>query len=210
MSPSNLNPAQNDNNITLDAYQNKTQEYVENTPAVDDELKTWIRKALAHIPKDGKILEIGSGFGRDAEYIQELGYDIVCSDAVDSFVEILKQKGFHTRKLNVLADTINDTYAMVFADAVLLHFTPEEAASVTKKVCKALTNKGIFALRVKKGNGPVWTDAKLGAPRYFYYWQPDDLKAMLTDSGFTVLSTDENNANNNDWIGLIAQKTKQV
>lgn len=196
------------NDLTLQSYQNKTNEYVEGTPAVDDALKAWIDACLALFPKTGKILEIGSGFGRDAEYIKERGFNIECTDAVPNFVEILKSKGFNARTLNVLKDPIKGKYDMVFADAVLLHFTPQEAAQVTKKIHAALNTAGIFALRVKKGNGGAWTNAKLGAPRYFYYWQPEKLKEMLADCGFKWLDMTEDytSHNNTEWIAVIVRK----
>lgn len=199
---------ENDNARTLQSYQEKTQEYVEGTPPIDDTIKSWLDESLALIPKDGKILEVGSGFGRDAEYIREKGFEIECSDAVPNFVELLQEKGFATRTLDLLNDEIDGSYDMVLADAVLLHFTPEESESVTRKVHKALNPGGIFALRMKRGNGPVWTEEKLGEPRYFYYWQPDDLKKMLEGCGFEWLSMTESFTGHNraSWMHVIARK----
>ncbi len=208
MNTHELDSSHNDNDITLQSYQNKTQEYIEGTPPVDDALKSWIDECLGLIPKNGKILEIGSGFGRDAEYIKQRGFGIECSDAVPNFVEILKSKGLEARTLNVLRDTIGGRHDMVLADAVLLHFTPEEATQVTRKVHAALNSAGIFALRVKRGDGAAWTNAKLGEPRYFYYWQPDNLKKMLADCGFEWMDMAENHTshNNADWMGVVARK----
>ena len=202
------NTSQNDNTRTLQSYQDKTQEYIEGTPPVDEALKAWIDECLKLIPKNGKILEVGSGFGRDAEYIQQKGFDIECSDAVPNFVELLQKKGFKARLLNLLTDNLSAGYHMIFADAVLLHFSPQEAAKVTKKIHTALNANGIFALRMKKGDGGAWTDAKLGEPRYFYYWQPEALRKMLADCRFEWLDMAENYTSHNDadWIGIIARK----
>lgn len=201
-------PTQN-NDRTLQSYQNQTERYVEGTPAGDSALQEWTDSCLELIPADGTILEIGSGFGRDAEYIRQRGFTIECSDAVPNFITILKQKGFKARMLNVLTDPIDGLYNMVFADGVLLHFTPEEAARVTRKIHDALRDNGIFALRVKKGHGAEWTDAKLGEPRYFYYWQPAELKQMLEACGFEWVAMSENHTshNNADWMGVIVKKS---
>lgn len=156
-------------------------------------------------------MEIGSGFGRDAEYIRSQGFDIECTDAVPNFVEILQQKDFNAKALNALTDEVAKGYNMIFADAVLLHFTPQESKLVTEKIYNALPTNGIFALRVKKGNGSEWTEAKLGAPRYFYYWQPEDLKEMLEECGFEWVSMMENYTDHNkaSWIGVICRKIGQ-
>lgn len=203
-----LGSSQNDNELTLQSYQNKTQRYVKGTPPLDDAQKTWIDSCLELIPKTGRVLEVGSGFGRDAEYIKERGFAIECTDAVPNFIEILKRKGFNARTLNLLTDPIEDKYDMVLADAVLLHFTPQEAVQVVRKIYAKLTDAGIFAIRTKKGNGAVWSNEKIGAPRYFYYWQPEELKKMLTSCGFERLYVAENYANltSTSWIGVIARK----
>ncbi len=202
---------QNDNEQTLRAYQNKTQEYVTGTPAIDDTIRKWLDASLALIPESGTILEVGSGFGRDAEYIRGKGYAIECSDAVPKFIEILESKGFSARLINLLSDDIGGEYDMVVADAVLLHFTPEETKQVIDKIYHALKAGGVFALRMKQGDGAVWTDAKLGEPRYFYYWQEDELRQVLEGSGFTWqgMTTSHTEHNNADWMHIIVRKTER-
>lgn len=199
---------ENDNSRTLQSYQDKTQEYVEGTPPIDDTIRDWLDESLELIPKAGRILEVGSGFGRDAEYIQEKGFDIECSDAVPNFVMLLQKKGFKTHSLDLLNDEITGGYDMVLADAVLLHFTPDESLSVTRKVHKALNPGGVFALRMKQGDGAVWTEEKLGEPRYFYYWKADELKSMLTACGFEWLNMTESFTGHNkaSWMHIIARK----
>lgn len=198
----------NDNQKTLQTYQDKTQEYVNGTPAIDDTIKSWLDNSLSCIPQNGRILEVGSGFGRDAEYVRNKGYEIVCSDAVPNFVDILHKNGFEAQLLDLLNDKIVGTYNMVLADAVLLHFSPEEAQNVSRKIHTALQQAGIFALRMKQGDGPVWSDEKLGEPRYFYYWRPDELKTLLENAGFEWLSMTESYTSHNDanWMHIIARK----
>lgn len=209
MSNYELNSLSNDNDRTLRSYQDKTELYIEATPPIDETIESWINDAVGHIPRDGKILEVGSGFGRDAEYIQAKGYDIECSDAVPNFVELLQEKGLKAHLFNLLRDDFPGTYDMVVADAVLLHFTPEETAEVLRKIHRGLNDDGIFALRMKRGDGPVWSEEKLGEPRYFYYWQPEKLKETLADNGFVWIDMTESytSHNNASWMHIIAQKT---
>lgn len=196
------------NVITLQSYQDKTKEYIDGTPEPDESVKIWIDEALSRIPKDGKILEIGSGFGRDAGYITSRGFELECSDAVPNFVTILQEKGLNARLLNVLTDELGVGYSMIFADGVLLHFSPEEFKAVIKKIHTALSSEGIFALSVKRGNGAVWTDEKLGAPRYFYYWQPEDLKDIMRECGFEWVDLMQSHTQHNkaDWMRIICKK----
>lgn len=200
---------QNDNARTLQSYQDKTQEYIEGTPNPDETFRAWIDEALQLIPKEGKILEVGSGFGRDAEYIKSRGFNIECSDAVPNFVKQLQKKGLRAHSLDLLKDEIDGKYDMVFACAVLLHFTPEEFKVVVKKIHDALQGGGIFAFSLKKGNGGAWTDEKLDAPRYFYYWQLEDLKNTMNECGFEWVDLAESYTSHNkaDWMRIICKKT---
>lgn len=203
-----MSDEQNDNQRTLRSYQDKTQEYIDRTPVNDATILEWLDEALALMPAPGTILEVGSGFGRDAKYIRSKGYDIECSDAVPNFVELLRAKGFNARMLNLLTDAIGGNYDMIIANAVLLHFNPEETMAVCSKIYDALTNEGVFAVRMKAGNGPRWSDEKLDAPRYFYDWQQQDLKLLFEECGFHWVSVRSNfTAHNNvTWMDIILKK----
>jgi cyclopropane fatty-acyl-phospholipid synthase-like methyltransferase len=204
--------AEDANSITLKTYKHKLQEYIDSTPnKINDAEYPWIDRALSFIPKQGKILEIGGGSGRNAVYISEQGYLLECTEAVPEFVEIMTQKGLFARTLNILTDEITAQYDMVFANGVLVHFTPEQSKQVFSKVYEALNADGIFALSVKMGYGQKWTEEKLGAPRYFYYWQPDDLRQLAETCGFEWLSMEngETSLKNASWLYIILRR-KQI
>lgn len=61
---------QPDNDITLQAYDTKMQEYIDNTPQqINNAEQPWIDHTLSLIPGGGNILELGSGFGRNSDFI---------------------------------------------------------------------------------------------------------------------------------------------
>lgn len=199
----------NHNQQTLHTYETKIQEYIDSTPSQINEAEyPWIDQALYLIPKTGKILELGSGFGRNALYIQELGYDIECTDAVPGFVELLKQKKLRAYALDVLKDDFGAQYAMIFANGVLVHFTPEETSEILSKAHASLEENGILAFSVKQGDGSKWTDEKLGAPRYFQYWQPEALTQLLVSHGFECVTMTEGDTSlrNASWLYAIARR----
>lgn len=203
--------AQDANNTTLKTYKDKFQAYIDSTPPkINDAEYPWIDSALSLIPKQGKILEIGSGAGRNATYISEQGYSLECTEAVPKFVEIMKQKGLNARLLNVLADEIRPKYDMVFANGVFVHFTPEQSKKVFAKVYNALNSGGILAFSVKMGNGEKWTEEKLGAPRYFYYWQLDELQQLAEQCGYEWLSlkSGETSLKNTSWLYIILRRNQ--
>lgn len=129
----------------------------------------WLDEAVAGLPSNARILELGSGFGRDAEYLAGLNYSVECTDAAQAFVDLLNKRGLNARKLNVIADGLDGSYNLVLANAVLLHFTREQTKEVLRKVLASLKPGGTFAFTLKQGDGEKWTEEKLGAPRYFCF-----------------------------------------
>jgi hypothetical protein len=198
------------NETTLQSYEAHIQEYVEGTPQeVTGGVRDWITASLEGLPQDAKILEFGTAFGRDAAYIEGLGYKVERTDATPGFVDLLQRNGLEARLLNAITDNIPETYDLIFADAVLLHFTRDETRQVAGKVFTALSDGGRFALSLKQGDGEDWSDAKLGAPRFFCYWNKDDIEKVLSDAGFAKVDVgdfDSSGHNNAKWLHIIATK----
>jgi SAM-dependent methyltransferase len=193
------------NSATLAAYEAHVAEYVSTTPhEIASGLKGWIDAALSRVKPGSTILEIGSGFGRDADYIESHGFVVIRSDAARGFVTHMRAQGHRARVLNILTQDIGGPYAMVFADAVILHFTPIQAALCFAKARKALRPGGVFAFCVKVGEGDEWSQAKLGAPRDFHYWQAAPLLAALKAAGFGPVSISTDTSSGLAWLMVVA------
>ncbi len=201
----------NENNqTTLDSYNAHVQDYIDGTPQdVTGPIKAWINAMLAGLAHDAKILEIGTAFGRDAEYIEGQGYTVDKTDGSAAFVEWLNAHGHQARVLNALTDDLGADWNLIFADAVLLHFTREETRTVAAKAYSSLVSGGTFAFSLKQGEGEEWSEAKLGAPRYFCYWNEHDITALLKEVGFTNVSVgnfDSTTRPDTKWLHITATK----
>lgn len=197
------------NQQTLASYEDNVVAYIEGTPQeVSGDVKKWIDETLNGLPVTSKILEVGSAFGRDASYIESKGYSVQRSDATIGFIDYLEKKEHKARVLNVIKDDIEGKFDLIFADAVLLHFTRNETVAVIKKIYNALNSGGRFSFSLKRGEGDEWSDAKLKAPRYFCYWEADNIKAILEQTRFTsvVFSEGSLGRNNGKWLHIIAIK----
>ncbi|MBX9924174.1 MAG: methyltransferase domain-containing protein [Rhabdochlamydiaceae bacterium] len=180
------------NQTTIAAYELSIQEYIaKTTPEYCAGFNAWIDASLSLLPLDAHILEIGSAFGRDAQYIESKGFSVERTDATKGFVSLLQEKGYYARLFNVLTEDFSAVYDLVFANRVFLHFTPFELESVLNKIKASLTDKGILAFSLKKGEGEEWSEEKLGNPRYYCYWSRDKIQSLLELSGFEVISIAE-------------------
>ena len=199
------------NDQTLDGYNKAVAKYIDTSPQlVGGQVKEWIDKNIDRLGNNPKILEIGSGSGRDADYFASRGYVMELTDASKGFVDYLNRAGKTARLLNVLTDDLGSGWDMIFADAVLLHFKPVQLRMVLSKVYDALKPNGIIAFSLKIGTGEEITNRKLNVPRYFRYWEADEIRKVLTDAKYTDIEVDTSDdyrgKDRPDWLLINARK----
>jgi SAM-dependent methyltransferase len=207
------------NDQTLDVYAKHADLYEQDTladfndnPEKAEQIRAshhaFLSQSLETVPKDGKLFEVGSGYGRDAVFIRSLGYDIQVSDAVDSFVERLKREGFNPTKFNLITDEFTDKYNYILANAVLVHFTKSDVEAAIKKIHDALEPDGIFAFSLKQraGGGEDWKTDIAGEKRYFSYWDIGEIEKIVERLGFEVLFAKQVGGIRACWLDIIAKK----
>ncbi len=197
------------NKTTLDSYESSIQEYIQNTPYKrGGVVEGWIDKSLEMLKPGAKILEIGSAYGRDAKLIEHKGFAVEKTDATKGFVEILQKDDPSARVLNILTDDINDTYDLLIANAVFLHFNDDETIMATRKVYDALNQGGTFSLTLKQGEGEGWQDNKGMGSRYFNYWSKEGITELLLSAGFSEVTAwaDASDGSGTTWLMVIARK----
>lgn len=74
-----------------------------------------------------------------------------------------------------------------------------------QKVYDSLDREGVFSFSLKRGSGSEWSDAKLGAKRFFQYWELNEIEEELKKVGFRILSSTDT-ADNDKWLHLITQR----
>lgn len=205
--------ASNENEITIEAYNNRVRDYLTNTPAAYQShhapLLRWIDHALLQIPAGGRIFEIGSANAREALYMRTKGYEVVCSDASQGFVEHLKKRGEPALLLNVLTDEIPKGYDLFFVNAVFPHFTEQDFIHSVKKIHTALEKGGILAFSVKQGQGDVWITEKFEQRRFIHHWDAEVLLKTLENLGFELIFMEDNipgDLPTHTWINITVRK----
>lgn len=195
------------NERTVAAYDAHVQGYVDNTPhEISRTAREWLDTSLEGLSTDARILEIGSGFGHDATYIEQKGYSVERTDVTPGFVDLLRGQGYDARQLNVLTDEITGPYDLVVADAVFHHLTRAEATTASRNVLGALGMGGRFAVSLRIGLREGWSDEKLGVPRYFTHWQRPGIEEVIKGAGFASIIATDGHKVNFPWLHLIAQK----
>ncbi|MFI5698087.1 class I SAM-dependent methyltransferase [Kribbella sp. NPDC051586] len=190
-----------DNEVTLSAYEQAPEKFRDSIPtAPNDEL---IDLLAERVGPGARVLEIGSGTGRDAVELERRGFVVRRTDATQAFIEMMRADGHAVDRLNALTDDFGGPYDAVFADAVFLHFNRPDLAQVLRKAARAAT---VLAFSTREGKGEEWSDRNLDLPRHFVMWQEDALRELLTSTGWSVQKLDRGEGKFGMWFLVLATR----
>lgn len=139
----------------------------------------------------GKVLEVGSGGGRDAEALDALGYEYTGTDNSTGLLDVARKRN---PTLNFFH---NSVYELMFPEssfdgfwcaATLLHIPKSKIHNALHSIHNIIRSNGIGFICVKKGEGDmVFDEDDNYGPRYFSYYQDDEFTQILEESGFPIL-----------------------
>jgi 2-polyprenyl-3-methyl-5-hydroxy-6-metoxy-1,4-benzoquinol methylase len=198
------------NDQTLKTYDQNISLYAKKSPTnLSDEFRAWFDTKFLNYNTSSEILEVGSGRGVAAKYIESKGHKVSRTDGSEGFVNLMRSEGVDAKLLNILTDDIIYDYDVILAEAVFLHFTTSELIVVLKKVFHALTNNGMVIFTLKKGVGSKIESEKMNGPRFFQYWQKKAIVDLLTKLKYDHIIVDEIDdyrSNKSTWLMVSAKR----
>lgn len=131
-----------------------------------------------------KILDFGSGPGRDTLYFKNAGHQPTALDGSAAFCEMAKAlTGCPVLHQNFLElDLPVGYFDGVFANASLFHVPSQELPRVLKELKTAMVPNGVLFSSNPRGNGEGWS-----GERYGTYMEWEVYEEVLKHAGFTVL-----------------------
>lgn len=174
---------------TVRAYDLDAAAYVEASPTMPDSVRADIEAFAERLGPGARVLEIGSGGGRDARLMEELGLRVRRTDITPAFVALLREQGVDADLLDPLVDDLScpeGPYDAVWANASLLHVQRADLATVLARLAAVTRPAGVLRVSVKEGDGEGWsTHGSVRRPRHFTYWRADALRGVTTGAGWT-------------------------
>ncbi|HEX9805123.1 MAG TPA: class I SAM-dependent methyltransferase [Candidatus Dojkabacteria bacterium] len=195
--------------ITKESYEKNADKFISKTGfGIKETTKEWYSEFLKKVPGNGKILEIGTGHGRDADYFESLGYRVIRSDAVDSFINFNRSREKEIHKLDIINDPIEFEFDAVFANAVFLHFKREDFKKAIENLRKSGAVGKPFAFSLKEGEGDYIETEKLCSERFFKLWTEEELREFFKQERIEIdwIRTKAIIANSkNKWMQLVCR-----
>ena len=125
--------------------------------APDESLVRW----LPHFPKDGRVLELGCGPGRNAIYLARQGFDVTAvdlsSEALSWARERMEERGvsvdFRQQSIFELSDLETASFDLIYDAGCLHHIPPHRRPSYLHLLDELLKPKGHIGLVCFKPEG---------------------------------------------------------
>lgn len=176
---------------TVRAYDQAAADYAAEAAAMPAWVAVEIDAFVAALGGAGRVLEIGSGGGRDALALEARGIDVRRTDIAQGFVDLLREAGFEADRLDPLTDDLTDPrrpgtpYDGVWACACLIHVARADMGKVLVRLAAATRSGGRLHASVRDGDGEHVSAE--GSLRYTEtYWREPALRSVLVDAGWVV------------------------
>lgn len=160
-----------------------------------------------YLPK-GKILEIGSGVGKDAEALTELGYDYIGIDPSVGLLKIAQERNPNGQFIQKSVEELEPSFGQFdgfWAAAVLLHIPKEEMLDSLLCISSVLKDGGIGVITLKEGIGE---EVDKGTNRFYSYFTQPEFSNYLIAANFEILEVERREEKDDNWLVFYVKMNK--
>ena len=187
-------------------YELHAKLYAEETFSAD--MSEQYRRFLPLLRERARILDVGSGSGRDACYFQKKGYQVTALEPSKNLCrEIRKVFSGKIVCSDIQSYRPNQRFDGIWACASLLHVPEKELSAILKKIARALKDSGILYMSFKLGDFEGFR-----GERYFCDYTEDAMEEVLKDNDrFDVVKiweTEDVRSGHSDtrWLNVLVRK----
>lgn len=188
---------------TINYYNQHSQEFIEGTLNVD--MTALYNRFLPLLPKNGKILDIGCGPGRDSLYFKRNEFYVESFDASSALIDHAKQLGLNPILADFETFETETLFDGLWACASLLHASEQDLKSAIPKLLRFLKNSGYFYLSFKYGHGEEFRNG-----RYFQFFDEGSFESLISNLNVEIqdlwTTSDVRPGREDKWLNVILKK----
>ncbi len=174
-------------NQTIKTYDKYAQVYDNEVADFWDNFPEAFIDRFVSLLSNKRILNLGSGSGRDSILLRNKGLEVVCVDASKAMIAITKDLGFESHLITFSEMNLpHSSFDGVWAYTSLIHIPKNEAEEIIAKIHKVLKPKGMFAVGAIEGSTAemVKRETMPGLKRYFKKYSNEELIQLIEQNGF--------------------------
>lgn len=192
---------------TIDTYNQMSKKYDDETIDFWDRFpRTFFDKFINSVK--GKVIDIGSGPGRDGMILKEKGLEVICLDASEAMIQLTKQKGLES----IVGDLLNlpfpnETFSGAWAYTSLLHVPKKDIDKAFSEINRILNKHGILGLGMIEGEKEEYRESSgVNMPRLFSFYTKEELELLLKKHGFEIIYFETFKPGSKNYLNFIAKK----
>ena len=131
------------------------------------------------------LLEIGCGPGRDAQFFQSQGLQVLAVDNAPTMVRLTAEKGIAAQVLDCYnLDQIGETFDAVYTLNCLLHIPKKDIDHIFSLIATRLNGNGLMYLGLWGGENfeGILEQDTYEPKRFFSFWRPEKLLEVVQQS----------------------------
>lgn len=195
------------NTSTLAGYEGCADDYAETTaPKPDAGDQPGLVELLKALEPGSRLLEIGSGPGWDADWLEERGLAVRRTDGAESFVQLQASRGRQAERLDVIHDPLGGPYDGLIALHVLQHVEREHLPSVFARIAESIRDGGVFLLALREGQGESAEIGSKGNEYYVALWPRSEIIAILAALDLGLLWSHSFEGRDGRWLTALFRK----
>jgi|SRR3990172_2058531 len=166
-------------------------------------------KSFIGLVEEGKVLDLGCAAGAHSKYLSNAGLEVIGIDFAEKMIEQAKTVAPKVRFLvmNISNLRFPDAYFDgIYARASLLHIKKDKIRQVLVKLREILKKDGIMYIALKEGEGERVVVDEENVSRFFAFYKEDEIKRLLQNTGFEIMSISYEKTRNNLWLQIFVKK----
>jgi SAM-dependent methyltransferase len=171
-------------------------------------------KRFLNYCKGTRILDVGCGPGHEIAWFCESGKKVYGIDSSFTMLKMAKNRAPKARLMCLdMKDfwTLNGTFDGIWVCSSFYHLPKRYASNVLCEMARALTPAGHMYLAVKEGKGERFVRSKNtnGRPKWYAFYEEEEMGALLEYCGFTIASF-QKEKKRSVWLNYYLRKATTV
>ena len=192
---------------TIDTYNKTAQEYDDETADFWNKFpRTFLDRFIELSGK--KIIDVGSGPGRDGLLLKYSGKEVICVDASEAMISLSSERGLES--FLATFETLpfeNKSFDGAWSYTALLHIPKKSIGTPLEEISRVLAPSGIFALGLIEGDAEEYKeDSGSSMSRWFSFYQKDEVVAVCKEHGFDLVYFEVFKPRSRNYLNFIFRK----
>lgn len=195
------------NRLTVASYEHCAIDYALATaPKSQHEERPLLQRLLDALSGNETILEIGSGPGWEADWLEAAGHSVRRTDATEAFLAFQRRRGKVIERLDIVHDPVPGTYDAIVALYVFQHIDRQVLPAVLGKVAVAIRPGGWLLFSILEGEGEEIENGSDGGQYYTARWRQDELEHLLATMGLQLSWSGISDDSEGRWPTLLLRR----